>query len=195
MRKVTAGVDEVGRGCIAGPVVAAAVILGKKPISDLRDSKLLSPKKRFLLSEEIKKNCIEYSIAEISAKDIDKLNIKRASLLAMKKAVEGLKKKNIEIIVDGIDKIENTLSGAGVLKNNNFYDPANLHVVHHVNQALKANFIFKKDKDYVLVDNKFKIIDEISGRILEERRYADVLHKAIQAKETVKIKIVRKSVV
>ena len=76
MRKVIAGIDEVGRGCIAGPVVAAAVILGKKPISDLRDSKLLSPKKRFLLSEEIKKNCIEYSIAEISAKDIDKLNIK-----------------------------------------------------------------------------------------------------------------------
>ena len=54
----------------------------------------------------------------------------------------------------GTDKIENVLVNAGVLKNNNFYDPANLHIVHHVNQALKANFIFKKDKDYVLVNQK-----------------------------------------
>ena len=61
--------------------------------------------------------------------------------------------------------------------------------MHHVNQALKANFIFKKDKDYVLVENKVKIIDEISGRILEGRRYADGLHQAIEAKENVKIEI------
>ena len=78
---------------------------------------------------------------------------------------------------------------AGVLKNNNFYDPINLHIVHHVNQALKANFIFKRDKDYVVVDQKIKIIDEISGRILEGRRYADGLHQAIEAKENVKIEI------
>ena len=83
----------------------------------------------------------------------------------------------------GTDKIENVLVNAGVLKNNNFYDPANLHIVHHVNQALKANFIFKKDKDYVLVNQKIKIIDEISGRILEGRRYADGLHQALEAKK------------
>ena len=88
-----------------------------------------------------------------------------------------------------IDNIENVLNKTGILKNNNFYDPANLHIVHHVNQALKANYIFKKDKDYVLVNNKIKIIDEISGRILEGRRYADGLHQAIEAKENVNIEI------
>ena len=99
------------------------------------------------------------------------------------------KDRTVILTNNGIDNIENTLNGAGVLKNNNFYDPANLHIVHHVNQALKANFIFKKDKDYVLVENKIKIIDEISGRILEGRRYADGLHQAIEAKENVKIEI------
>ena len=112
--------------------------------------------------------------------------------------VKGLKSSDYEIdekdrtIIltnNGIDNIENTLNGSGILKNNNFYDPANLHIVHHVNQALKANFIFKKDKDYVLMENKVKIIDEISGRILEGRRYADGLHQAIEAKENVKIEI------
>ena len=99
------------------------------------------------------------------------------------------KEKSIILTNSGIDNIENVLSRAGILKNNNFYDPSNLHLVHHVNQALKANFIFKKDKEYVLVDNKVKIIDEISGRILEGRRYADGLHQAIEAKENVKIEI------
>jgi len=99
------------------------------------------------------------------------------------------KDRTIILTNKGIDNVENIFSSAGILKNNNFYDPANLHIVHHVNQALKANFIFKKDKDYVVVDNKIKIIDEISGRILEGRRYSDGLHQAIEAKENVKIEI------
>ncbi len=99
------------------------------------------------------------------------------------------KDRSIILTNNGIDNIENILNKAGILKNNNFYDPANLHIVHHVNQSLKANFIFKKDKDYVLVDDKIKIIDEISGRILEGRRYADGLHQAIEAKENVQIEI------
>ena len=99
------------------------------------------------------------------------------------------KDRTIILTNNGIDNIENILSNIGILKNNNFYDPANLHIVHHVNQALKANFIFKKDKDYVLVENKVKIIDEISGRILEGRRYGDGLHQAIEAKENVNIEI------
>ncbi len=99
------------------------------------------------------------------------------------------KDKSIILTNDGIDNIENTLKKSAILKNNNFYDPANLHIVHHVNQALKAIFIFKKDKDYVLVDKKIKIVDEISGRILEGRRYADGLHQAIEAKENVDIEI------
>ena len=99
------------------------------------------------------------------------------------------KDRSIILTNNGIDNIEKILSRTGILKNNNFYDPANLHIVHHVNQALKANFIFKKDKDYVLVDGKIKIVDEITGRILEGRRYADGLHQAIEAKENVKIEI------
>ena len=99
------------------------------------------------------------------------------------------KDRTVILTNSGIDNIENILGKTGILKNNNFYDPANLHIVHHVNQALKANFIFKKDKDYILIENKIKIIDEISGRILEGRRYADGLHQAIEAKENVKIEI------
>ena len=99
------------------------------------------------------------------------------------------KDRSIILTNSGIDNIEKILGRTGILKNNNFYDPANLHIVHHVNQALKANFIFKKDKDYVLVDGKVKIVDEITGRILEGRRYADGLHQAIEAKENVKIEI------
>ena len=93
------------------------------------------------------------------------------------------KDRSVILTNKGIDNIENILGKTGILKNNNFYDPVNLHIVHHVNQALKANFIFKKDKDYVLIDNKIKIIDEISGRILEGRRYADGLHQAIELKK------------
>ncbi len=99
------------------------------------------------------------------------------------------KDRTIILTNNGIDNIENIFNRTGILKNNNFYDPANLHIVHHVNQALKANFIFKKDKDYVVVDGRVKIIDEISGRILEGRRYADGLHQAIEAKENTKIEI------
>ena len=99
------------------------------------------------------------------------------------------KERTIILTNNGIDTVENILGKIGILKNKNFYDPVNLNIVHHVNQALKANFIFKKDKDYVLIDNKIKIIDELSGRILEGRRYADGLHQAIEAKENVKIEM------
>jgi len=99
------------------------------------------------------------------------------------------KDRTIILTNNGIDNVESILSNIGILKNNNFYDPANLHIVHHVNQALKANFLFKKDKDYVLVDKKIKIVDELSGRILEGRRYGDGLHQAIEAKENVNIEI------
>ena len=75
----------------------------------------------------------------------------------------------------------------GVLKNNNFYDPQNLNLVHHVNQALKANFLFNKDVDYILRESKVQIIDEFTGRVLSGRRFSDGLHQAIEAKENVTI--------
>ena len=73
------------------------------------------------------------------------------------------------------------------MKNNNFYDPENLSLVHHINQALKANLIFKNDTDYIVKDGKVQIIDEFTGRILSGRRFSDGLHQAIEAKENVKL--------
>ena len=78
-------------------------------------------------------------------------------------------------------------SQSGLLKNNNFYDPENMDLVHHINQALSANFLFQKDKDYIVKDNSVQIIDEFTGRTLEGRRFGDGLHQAIEAKENVEI--------
>ena len=97
------------------------------------------------------------------------------------------KNKNAILTDVGIDKIEKMSQNSGILKNNNFYDPQNLNLVHHVNQALKANFLFQKDKDYIVKDGSIKIIDEFTGRVLEGRRFSDGLHQAIEAKENVEI--------
>ncbi|MBD1166619.1 preprotein translocase subunit SecA, partial [Pelagibacterales bacterium SAG-MED07] len=97
------------------------------------------------------------------------------------------KDKNILLTNNGINNVENILSDAGILKNNNFYDPENLSLVHHVNQALRANYLFFKGKDYIIKDGFLKIIDELTGRILEGRRYGDGLHQALEAKEKIEI--------
>ena len=97
------------------------------------------------------------------------------------------KDKNVFLTNSGISNVEKILNEANILKNNNFYDPANLSLVHHVNQALKANHLYKKGKDYIIQDGLIKIIDELTGRILEGRRYGDGLHQALEAKEKVDI--------
>jgi preprotein translocase subunit SecA len=97
------------------------------------------------------------------------------------------KNKNAILSDIGIDKIEKLSYQKGILKNKNFYDPQNLDLVHHVNQALKANFLFKKDTDYIIKDGKVQIIDEFTGRVLDGRRFSDGLHQAIEAKENVNI--------
>ena len=97
------------------------------------------------------------------------------------------KNKNVILTDSGVDKIEKLALQQKILKNNNFYDPANLDLVHHTNQALKANLIFKKDIDYIVRDGKVQIIDEFTGRVLSGRRFSDGLHQAIEAKENVKI--------
>ncbi len=97
------------------------------------------------------------------------------------------KNKNAILTDSGIDKIEKLSVQAGILKNNNFYDPENLNFVHHINQALKANFLFKNDTDYIVKDGRVQIIDEFTGRILDGRRFSDGLHQAIEAKENVEI--------
>tara|TARA_B100001996_G_scaffold161754_1_gene123334 strand:+ start:2566 stop:5121 length:2556 start_codon:yes stop_codon:yes gene_type:complete len=97
------------------------------------------------------------------------------------------KNKNAILTDSGIDKIEKLSKIAGILKNNNFYDPENLNLVHHVNQALRANFLFNKDTDYIVRDERVQIIDEFTGRVLDGRRFSDGLHQAIEAKENVDV--------
>lgn len=99
---LTAGVDEVGRGPLAGDVVTAAVILDpEKPIVGLNDSKKLTEKKRLALFDEIRDKALSYSIARASIEEIDRLNILQASLLAMKRAVEALPIQPKYVLVDG----------------------------------------------------------------------------------------------
>lgn len=100
--QIHAGVDEVGRGPLAGPVVAAAVILNPEYfIEGLKDSKLLTTKKREMLSEQIKKYSLAWAIGRAEVEEIDEINIFQASLLAMKRAVEKLSLLPELVVVDG----------------------------------------------------------------------------------------------
>jgi ribonuclease HII len=97
-----AGVDEAGRGPLAGPVVAAAVMLDElKPIKGLADSKALSPRRRERLYDEIRAKALCCCVAEASAQEIDALNILQATLLAMRRAVQGLRLRPHFVLVDG----------------------------------------------------------------------------------------------
>jgi ribonuclease HII len=97
-----AGVDEAGRGPLAGPVVAAAVILDDlNPIKGLNDSKKLTPLRREKLFDEIRAKALCCSVAQASVEEIDRLNILQATLLAMRRAVEGLRLKPAKVLVDG----------------------------------------------------------------------------------------------
>jgi ribonuclease HII len=99
---LVAGVDEAGRGPLAGPVVAAAVILDDlHPIAGLADSKKLTAARREKLYDEIRAKALCCSIAEASVEEIDRLNILQATLLAMRRAVEGLRLKPAKVLVDG----------------------------------------------------------------------------------------------
>ena len=99
---LVAGVDEAGRGPLAGPVVAAAVILDDlHPIKGLADSKVLTPRRREMLFDEIRARALCCSIAHASVEEIEQLNILQATLLAMRRAVEGLRLKPMLVLVDG----------------------------------------------------------------------------------------------
>ncbi|WP_137892116.1 ribonuclease HII [Ramlibacter sp. 2FC] len=99
---LVAGVDEAGRGPLAGPVVAAAVILDElNPIAGLADSKKLTPARRERLYDEIRAKALCCAVAEASVEEIDRLNILQATLLAMRRAVEGLRLKPAKVLVDG----------------------------------------------------------------------------------------------
>jgi ribonuclease HII len=97
-----AGIDEAGRGPLAGPVVAAAVILDPtRPIAGLRDSKLLSPAQRERIAAEIRGRALAWAVGQSEVAEIDALNILRATLLAMRRAVDALQVSPLEALVDG----------------------------------------------------------------------------------------------
>ena len=121
---------------------------------------------------------------------------KTSQYLAVDKLIKNLKTedleidekdKNILLTNQGIDNVEKIFSSAGMLKNNNFYDPENLNLVHLVNQSLRANYLFFNGRDYMVKDNEIIIIDEQTGRQLPGRRFGDGLHQSIEAKEKVKV--------
>ncbi|MFA5959112.1 MAG: ribonuclease HII [Tatlockia sp.] len=129
MTKWVAGVDEVGRGPLAGPVVTAAVIL-KHPIDGVKDSKALTPAKRKALSEKIKTEAQAYAFGRAEVHEIEQLNIHHATLLAMKRAIEALPIQPDFVLVDGLfvpdvsmpckaivkgDSLENAIAAASIL--------------------------------------------------------------------------------
>ncbi|HVM23537.1 MAG TPA: preprotein translocase subunit SecA [Sphingomicrobium sp.] len=97
------------------------------------------------------------------------------------------KQKSVVLTEEGTEKSERLLEEAGLIEGRNLYDIANTQVVHHLNQALKANVMFRKDIDYIVKDGKVVIIDEFTGRMMEGRRWSDGLHQAVEAKEGVQI--------
>src|SRR5215813_95424 len=106
--RLIAGVDEVGRGALAGPVVAAAVILNPVDIpAGINDSKQLTKRQRQVLAEEIKARALTYAIAQIEAAEIDKINILRASLRAMAEALKVLNPACDYVLIDGNQRIPN----------------------------------------------------------------------------------------
>jgi preprotein translocase subunit SecA len=97
------------------------------------------------------------------------------------------KQKSVVLTEDGTEKMERLLEDAGLLFGSNLYDYENTVVVHHLNQALRANVIFKLDRDYIVKEGKVIIIDEFTGRMMEGRRWSEGLHQAVEAKEGVEI--------
>ena len=161
---------------------------------------------KFSIGEMVQRNHFFSIVDEIDSCLIDEARTplvisgmaedKTNQYLAIDKLIKNLKKddyeidekeKNILLTNDGINNVEKIFTNAGILKNNNFYDPENLNLVHHVNQALRANHLFEKGKDYIVQNNNLKIIDELTGRILEGRRFGDGLHQALEAKEKIDI--------
>ena len=97
------------------------------------------------------------------------------------------KQKSVILTEDGTEKAERALSAAGLLEGENLYDFENTQVVHHLNQAMRANCIYRLDTDYIVRDGKVTIIDEFTGRMMDGRRWSDGLHQAVEAKEGVAI--------
>jgi preprotein translocase subunit SecA len=97
------------------------------------------------------------------------------------------KQRTVTLTESGVERIEEMLRDAGLMEIGTLYDIHNIHLTHHVNQALRAHKLFARDTDYIVRDDKVVIIDEFTGRMMEGRRYSEGLHQALEAKEGVTI--------
>src|SRR4029078_340304 len=97
------------------------------------------------------------------------------------------KAKNVSLTEDGVEHVEQQLIAGGVLATDNLYDVENTLVVHHLDQALRANVMFKRDIDYIVKEGKVVIIDEFTGRMMDGRRWSNGLHQAGEAEEGVRM--------
>lgn len=139
---LVAGVDEAGRGPLAGPVFAAAVILDPmRPIAGLADSKTLSESKRDNLYILIKESALSWSIAKAGVEEIDKLNILQATLLAMQRAVEGLRIQPEEVLVDGNRLPKLSMPAQAIVKGDS-----------KVQAISAASILAKVERDKLMVD-------------------------------------------
>ncbi|MEI6542489.1 MAG: ribonuclease HII [Methylococcales bacterium] len=137
-----AGVDEAGRGPLAGPVVAAAVILDpSRPFVGLADSKVLSERKRESLFDEIKKNALSWSIAFATVEEIDEINILQATLLAMQRAVRGLAIQPDQVLVDGNQLPKLPMPAQAIIKGDS-----------KVQAISAASILAKVERDRLMVD-------------------------------------------
>jgi ribonuclease HII len=142
--KLIAGVDEVGRGCLAGPVIAAAVIL-RNNIPGLKDSKKLSKKKREELSLIIMKNSY-FSFGSSSPKEIDEINILQASLLAMKRAILKLSVEPGKILIDGIHKPDLNTDTQTIISGDSYIDEISAASI--IAKVYRDNLMMQFDKKY-----------------------------------------------
>ena len=145
-----AGTDEVGRGCLAGPVVAAAVIL-KKRIDNLKDSKALSPKIRSELAKKILDNSY-YGYGLVSNQKIDEINILNASLLAMKRAILNLPIKPTLVLVDGIHKPDLEISMRAIIGGDSSEDAISAASI--IAKVFRDDLMIKYEKKYPGFDFK-----------------------------------------
>ena len=161
---IIAGVDEVGRGCIVGPVIAAAVILDPaQPISGLTDSKKLTAKKRELLAVTIKQQALAWSIARAEPSEIDHINILQASLLAMKRAVQSLTIQPTWLKVDGNQYPDITCPGETIVQGDLL-----------VAEISAASILAK-----VYRDNEMSVLDALypGYEFIKHKGYPTKLHK------------------
>lgn len=146
--KFVAGVDEVGRGCLAGAVVAAACILDlTKPLPEgLNDSKKLSAKKRESIAEEIKQTALAFSIAQVEAEEIDRINILQATKKAMRLAIENLRQKADFLLIDAVQLKELSIPQKAIIKGDAI--SASIAAASIIAKTYRDNLMFELNEIY-----------------------------------------------